>query len=105
MSQGKSDKKGGKPVTPPPKRVVKTVFMPEYRELIQALIKVRQKLSLTQTEVAKQAGWSDHTYISKLETFERRLDVVDLAKLSKIYRKPTGYFMKYLDNIPILKSA
>lgn len=81
----------------------KTIFLKEYRDLILELIQVRKSLGMNQTEVAEKAGWPDHTYISKIETFERRLDVVDLVRLSKIYNKSVGHFMDLLAGITIKK--
>ncbi|MBS0618527.1 MAG: helix-turn-helix transcriptional regulator [Spirochaetes bacterium] len=75
----------------------KTIFRDTYRAMIHELIKVRKELKLSQTVVAQQVGWPDHTYLSKIETLEKRLDVVELAQLAKIYGKPAAFFISFLE--------
>jgi DNA-binding XRE family transcriptional regulator len=45
----------------------------------------RDKAGLTQGEVAQQLG-ADASFVSKVESGERRLDVVELAALCRIYQ-------------------
>jgi transcriptional regulator with XRE-family HTH domain len=55
-----------------------------YRKLLAALRKAREDAGFTQGEVAERL----HTYasfVSKLEAGERRLDVVELAALCRLY--------------------
>jgi transcriptional regulator with XRE-family HTH domain len=55
-----------------------------YRRLLAALRQAREDVGLTQGEVAERL----HTYasfVSKLEAGERRLDVVELAALCRLY--------------------
>lgn len=63
--------------------------------MIEEMVKVRKKLGLTQTQVTEKIGWPNHSYLSKIETLEKRVDVVDLALLSKVYGKPPSYFMDF----------
>ena len=63
----------------------KTIYSPEYIELIDILASERKRLDLSQAEVAEQLGLRQ-TDISKIENKERRLDVLELKKLLKIYR-------------------
>jgi transcriptional regulator with XRE-family HTH domain len=78
------------------KTKIKTIFLDEYRQMIRELIRIRKSLKISQVEVSKQVGWANHSYLSKIETFEKRLDVVELAILAKIYKKTPAYFIKYL---------
>lgn len=64
--------------------------------MIEELVKVRKNLGLTQTEVAEKVGWPNHSYLSKIETLEKRVDVMDLALLCRIYGKPASHFMDFL---------
>jgi transcriptional regulator with XRE-family HTH domain len=88
MGQAQKSKVSGKKT--------KTIFLQEYRRMIEELVKVRKRLKLTQIEVAEKVGWPNHSYLSKIETLEKRVDVVDLALLSKIYGKSPAYFMDFL---------
>jgi len=47
---------------------------------------------LTQKEVAKLLG-KPQSFISKAESGERRVDVVELRHFAKIYQKPVTYFL------------
>jgi transcriptional regulator with XRE-family HTH domain len=50
------------------------------------------KSKLTQKEVADKLA-KPQSYISKIESGERRLDVVELKRFIKIYKKPSNYFL------------
>jgi transcriptional regulator with XRE-family HTH domain len=47
---------------------------------------------LTQVEVA---NWLKRppSFVSKIESCERRVDVVELSELAKAYRKPLDFFL------------
>ena len=47
---------------------------------------------LTQADVAHQIG-KPQSFVSKCESGERRVDVVELQQFAKIYRKPVTYFL------------
>jgi hypothetical protein len=48
---------------------------------------------LTQVEVAKKLR-RPQSYVSKCESGERRVDVVELAEFARLYRKGLPYFVK-----------
>jgi transcriptional regulator with XRE-family HTH domain len=79
----------------PRNKSVKSIFTPEYSEVIEKLINARKKADLTQLQVAEKLGWRQD-YISKLENRQRRLDIIELSRLAKIYKKPLSYFTKGL---------
>lgn len=64
----------------------------EYKQFLELLRKARTEASLTQVEVARQLG-RPQSFIAKCESGERRLDVVELATLAKIYKKPVTFFL------------
>lgn len=70
-----------------------TIYTKEHKYLIKRLRKARLDLGLTQKEVGKKLKTSQ-TYISKIELGERKIDVVLLQKLAKIYKKELSYFVK-----------
>jgi len=73
--------------------MTKTIYTKEYKIIIQKLKKARQSAGLKQNEVAKKLG-KPQSYISKIESGERRIDVVELKQLAKIYKKDINFFMK-----------
>lgn len=52
---------------------------PTYIAVIARLRSARVKLNLTQAELATRMG-REQSYVSKVETCERRIDVVDLLR-------------------------
>jgi transcriptional regulator with XRE-family HTH domain len=71
----------------------KSIYSKEYRFVLSRLKNARIKTGLTQKEVAKIIG-KPQSYISKCESGERRLDVTELNKFAKIYKKPLDFFVK-----------
>src|SRR2546423_1706200 len=57
-----------------------------YREFLKRLKAARRDAGLTQVAVAKRLG-KPQSFISKCETGERRVDVVELDDLARLYRK------------------
>lgn len=64
--------------------VMKMVFDPDYRRLVGWLAAERRYKKLSQPNLAAQLGYASHSYISKIETFERKLDLVEFVKICKI---------------------
>ncbi|MFW1731038.1 helix-turn-helix domain-containing protein [Acinetobacter baumannii] len=64
---------------------VKTIYNSDYVNLINILSNERKRLGISQKEVAFQLSISQ-TDISKIERLERRLDILELKNLLKIYR-------------------
>jgi transcriptional regulator with XRE-family HTH domain len=62
-----------------------------YDTLLRLLSEARQKAGLTQREVSAALGRS-HSFVSKCETGERSVDVIDLLQLARLYEKPMQYF-------------
>jgi transcriptional regulator with XRE-family HTH domain len=60
---------------------------PRYLELAARLRSLRTKLGFTQATLAKQLG-KPQSYISKLETCERRPDVIELMQICKVLEVP-----------------
>ena len=60
--------------------MAKTIHTPEYRLLIQLLRQLRTQAGLRQKELADMLG-KPQSYVSKYESGERRLDVVELRQI------------------------
>ncbi len=71
----------------------KSIYSKEYRLVLIRLKNTRIKSGLTQRDVAKIIG-KPQSYISKCESGERRLDVTELNRFAKLYKKPLTFFVK-----------
>lgn len=60
----------------------KSIHSSEYKTVIKKLREAREAAGLTQQEAAEKLG-KPQSYISKIERGERRLDIVELAKITK----------------------
>jgi transcriptional regulator with XRE-family HTH domain len=63
-----------------------------YNVFRERLIKARKDAGMTQGEVNDHIG-KPHSFISKCELGERRVDFVELQILAKIYRKSISFFL------------
>jgi transcriptional regulator with XRE-family HTH domain len=69
-----------------------TPFQAEYDAILRKLIAAREEAGMNQREVSKSLGFS-HSFLSKCETGERRIDIMELLQLAKIYGKRPQYFL------------
>lgn len=58
-------------------------FSPEYRRFCALLKTARQVAGLTQKHVAQRLG-RPQSYVSKYELGERRLDVIEFVRITKV---------------------
>jgi len=68
-----------------------SIYSPRYRELLKNLVSARKKTGLTQLEVAKKLK-KPQSYISKIESGERKIEFTEVEDLSKIYSVPLSHF-------------
>jgi len=64
-----------------------------YRRFLVRLRAARESAGLTQVQVARRLG-RHQSYVSKCESGERRVDVVELDVFRRLYRKPLGFFLR-----------
>lgn len=69
-----------------------TIYSKDYINIALKLRQARKAAGLKQADVAKKLG-KQQSYISKIEKRERRIDVVELKILAKIYNKNISYFL------------
>ena len=62
---------------------MKTIHDQRYIEVIAQLRKARERSGRTQGEIAQMLG-RPQSYVSKVETCERRIDVVELLQLCRV---------------------
>ena len=70
----------------------KTIKTKEYARFIEKLRKARLEAGLRQIEVAKKVK-RPQSYISRVESGEYRLDILEVKKFAKIYGKRIEYFL------------
>jgi len=71
----------------------KSVYSKDYKEIMERLKRARVEAGLSQQTVADKLD-KPQSYISKVESGERRLDVAEMKKFAEIYKKDTNYFLK-----------
>lgn len=73
----------------------KSKFTKQYSRLLEVLKDARIQAGLTQTEVGKKFQ-SHASFVSKCESGERRIDVIELAFFCKLYGISLTDFLKRL---------
>jgi transcriptional regulator with XRE-family HTH domain len=63
-----------------------------YKHFLARLRQARIKAGLTQVDVAKKLR-RPQSYVSKCESGERRVDVVELAEFARLYGKEVAHFV------------
>jgi len=71
----------------------KTIYSDDHKNLIKKLKEARAEAGLDQRTVAKLLG-KTQSYISKIESGQRRIDIVQLKKFAKIYNKNLDFFVR-----------
>jgi transcriptional regulator with XRE-family HTH domain len=71
----------------------KAIYSKDHKYIVEQLKKARQEAGLDQENVAKTLK-KTQSYLSKIEAGQRRIDVITLKELAKIYKKPLDYFIK-----------
>jgi transcriptional regulator with XRE-family HTH domain len=80
--------------------VKEPTYRQRYRQFLTRLRKARNDARLTQVDVAKKLR-RPQSFVSKVESGERRVDVVDLAEFAcpegirraRLYRKSLSFFV------------
>ncbi|MDD5455455.1 MAG: helix-turn-helix transcriptional regulator [Candidatus Margulisbacteria bacterium] len=72
--------------------MAKTIYKEKYLKLIDRLKQARSEANLKQIDVALLLN-KPQSYISKIESGERRLDVIEMMDFAKIYKKKCENFL------------
>ncbi|MCP5059195.1 MAG: helix-turn-helix transcriptional regulator [bacterium] len=64
---------------------------PAYRRFLKRLKRAREDAGLTQIEVAQRLRRSQ-AFVSKSESGDRRVDVIELQAFAQLYGKPVQHF-------------
>ena len=73
----------------------KTIYTREYRILLRILRSKRQQKRISQKDLAKKLG-VPQSFISKIESGERRIDVIDLFRYCDVLNIELVQFIKEL---------
>lgn len=68
------------------------IYSDDHKYLVKQLKNARKEIGLDQSEVADLLG-KTQSYISKIESGQRRIDVIQLKELAKIYKKDIKFFI------------
>ena len=70
-----------------------SLYSKEHKTIVEKLKKARQEAGLDQIEVSKRLGRSQ-SYLSKIESGQRKIDVVQLKKFAALYKKDIKFFIQ-----------
>jgi len=71
---------------------MRSTHSPEYRQFLDRLIAARHARRMTQDDVAR-ALRIPRSRVSRMESGERRIDVIELAEFARLYKKRLTYFV------------
>ncbi len=71
---------------------MRSVHTPAYKLFLKRLLSAREKARLTQGEAARHLG-VPQSRLSRMESGERRIDVIELADLARLYGRSLSYFV------------
>ena len=69
-----------------------SIYSKEHQILIEKIKKARCDAGLDQKQVAELLG-TTQSNISKIESGQRRVDVLQLKELARVYKKRVSYFI------------
>lgn len=72
-----------------------TTHTPQYQQFRKLLIKARKEAGITQVEVAASIGYPQ-SYVSKYESGERRLDLIEFLEVAKAIKLDVHDFIDKL---------
>ena len=71
----------------------KTIYTKRHKTIVARLRQARIAAGLKQIDVAKKLR-KQQSYISRCESGDHRLDVVELQAFAQLYGKPLSYFVE-----------
>jgi transcriptional regulator with XRE-family HTH domain len=71
---------------------VRSQYSARYKRVLKQLRTARGLARLTQEQVAAALN-RPQSFVSKCESGERRIDVVELEDFARLYRKPISFFL------------
>ena len=71
----------------------RAIYTKDHNAIVERLKKARFESGLGQVEASKKLG-KTKSYLSKIESGQRRFDVLQLKEFAKIYKKDLSFFIK-----------
>lgn len=76
----------------------KTIFIDKYRKAIEQMVQIRNARNLTQRDLAKILE-VPHCYVGRVETFERRLDIIEMINWLKALKVSDKSIKKFFSDL------
>ncbi|OGD95510.1 hypothetical protein A3F57_03185 [Candidatus Roizmanbacteria bacterium RIFCSPHIGHO2_12_FULL_36_11] len=73
--------------------MTKTIYSKEHKYITEKLRQARKEAGLDQIQVATRLNRTQ-SYVSKIESGQRRVDVIQLKKFAEIYKRKIDFFIK-----------
>jgi len=70
----------------------KAIYSKEYKYLVSKIKEARKDAGLDQQKVARLLGRTQ-SYVSKVESGQLRLDIIQLKEFARIYKKKLDFFI------------
>ncbi len=71
----------------------RAIYQEDHKKIVEHLKKARLDAGLSQIEVSEKLGRTQ-SYVSKIESGQRRFDVLQLKEFAKLYKKSLDFFVK-----------
>lgn len=71
----------------------RALYQEDHKKIVERLKKARIDAGFGQIEVADKLGRTQ-SYVSKIESGQRRFDVLQLKEFAKLYKKSLDFFVK-----------
>lgn len=72
---------------------MESVHTPAYRAFLERLVSARRLSGLSQGDVARRLRMPQ-SRLSRMESGERRVDVIELDALARVYGRPLSFFVR-----------
>lgn len=69
-----------------------SIYSNDHKFIIKQLKNARVEAGLDQKKVAEFLG-KTQSYVSKMESGQRKIDIVQLKEFARLYQKPLEYFI------------
>lgn len=77
------------------RQAARAAWEADYNLFLEQLKAARKSKGLTQREVAKLIG-KPPSWVAESESGRRRVDIVDLTRFARVYKKPLKFFAPFL---------
>jgi transcriptional regulator with XRE-family HTH domain len=71
----------------------RAIYKEEHQKIVEHLKQARIETGMDQIDAAQKLG-KTQSYVSKIESGQRRFDVLQLKEFAKLYKKDIDFFIK-----------